>query len=276
MRSHNLDVILALIIVVLNSEWSLLSIHLPLLGTLLALPMLFFIPGYLLTDIFFQKRLPGIVQRIVLSLTISLCIVLLSGFLLNLLPGGLNARSWSIYLGGLNTLLGLLAMLRRRKVTTPRTQARSIRLKFSGSIVLGLALLVMIASLSYSAMSITNQPRPGFTQFWLLPSKQANNTWQLKLGVHNDELAPVTYNILMSVNHTPFKNWPSVTLNPEQEWNQSVSLSAVDNNSTYVQAQLYYSNKTGIIHRELHSTLYSQNEPRSIRTPMWSVSLSLQ
>ncbi len=258
MRRHNLDVILAIIFAILNVGWSLLPIRQPVLGMLLALPLLFLIPGYLLTDMLFQKRLPGIAYRMVLSLTMSLCIVLLSGFLLNLLPEGLNARSWSIYLGGLSTLLGLLAMLQRRKVTLSRTQAWSIRLKFSGFILLELALVIIIVSLHNSAMSITNQPHPGFTQFWLLPSKEVNNTWQLKLGVHSNELAPVTYNLIMSVNHTPLKSWPSITLDPEQEWDQSVSLSAADSNSTYVQAQLYYSNNTGIIHRELHSTLYKQ------------------
>ena len=258
MRRHNLDVILAIIVVILNVGWSLLSIRMPILGVLLALPLLFFIPGYLLTDVLFQKRLPSIIHRMLLSLTLSLSIVLLSGFLLNLLPGGLNAHSWSIYLGGLSTLLGLLAMLRRRKVTISRTRAWSIRLKFSGYILLGLALIVIIISLSYSAMSITNQPHPGFTQLWLLPSKEVNNTWQLNFGVRNDEQAPVTYNILMSVNHTPFKSWPSIRLSPEQEWAQSVPLSAPDSNSTYIQVQLYYANKTGLIYREVHNTLYRQ------------------
>jgi uncharacterized membrane protein len=258
MRRHNLDVILAIIVVILNVGWSLLSIRQPILGILLALPLLFFIPGYLLTDLLFQKRLPSIAHRMVLSLTMSLCIVLLSGFLLNLLPGGLNARSWSIYLGGLNTLLGVLAMLQRRKVTISRTQTWSIRLKFSGSILLGLALVIIIVSLHYSATSITNQPHPGFTQLWLLPSKEVNNTWQLNLGLRSNELTPITYNIVMSVNHTPFKSWPSITLSPEQEWDQSVSLSTADSDSTYVQVQLYYANKTGLIYRELHNTLYKQ------------------
>jgi uncharacterized membrane protein len=256
MRRHNLDIILAISVVILNVGWSLLSIHQPMLGILLALPLLFFIPGYLLTDVLFQNRLPSIAHRIVLSLTISLCIVLLSGFLLNLLPEGLNARSWSIYLGGLNALLGLLALLRRRKVTLSRTQAWSIHLNFSGYILLGLVLLVIIVSLSTSAMSIAQRPGQGFTQLWLLPSKEANHTWQLNLGVRSNERTPVTYNVTMSVNHAPFKSWSSIKLNPEQEWDQSVSLSATDSNSTYVQLKLYYANQTGIIYKELHSTLY--------------------
>lgn len=258
MRRHNLDVILAIAVAISNVGYSFLSIHQPLLGTLLALPLLFFIPGYLLADVLFQQRLPSIAHQIVLILTMSTCIVLLSGFLLNLLPGGLNARSWSIYLGGLNTLLGLLAMLQRRKVLISQTQAWSLHLKFSDYILSGLALIVIIVSLCYSAISVANQPHPGFTQLWLLPSKEVNHTWQLNLGVHSNELEPVTYKILMSVNHASFKSWSSIKLDPEQEWKHFVSLSDTGSDSTYVQVNLYYSNQEGIVYNEVHVTLYSQ------------------
>jgi uncharacterized membrane protein len=258
MRRHNLDVILAIIVAICNVGWSLLPIRQPIIGTLLALPLLFVIPGYLLTDMLLQKRPPGIAHRIVLSLTVSLCMVLLSGFLLNLLPAGLNARSWGIYLGGLNALLGLLALLRRRKAIIYRVQARSVRLKFSGFVLFGLALVVMIVSLDYSVISLANQPHPGFTQLWLLPSEEVNNTWQLRLGVRSDELAPVTYNVTMNVNHTRFKGWSSITLKPEQEWDQFVSLSGRPNNSMYVQVQLYRADKAGLEYKEVHTTLYKQ------------------
>jgi len=255
MRRHNLDVILAIIVVILNVGWLLLPMSQPIVGLLLALPLLFFIPGYLLTAVLLQGISLDVAHRVLLSLVMSVCIVLLSGFLLNLLPGGLNTRSWSIYLSGLSTLLGLLVMLRRWRNVIYRIPAWNMRLKFSGSILLGLALVIIGVSVYYSAMSVTNQPRPGFTQLWLLPSKDVNHTWQLKLGVHSDELAPVTYNITMSVNHTLFKSWSSITLNPKQEWDQSVLLPTASSNRTYVQVEFYYANKTGIIYKELHNTL---------------------
>ena len=258
MRRYNRDVMLAIIIAIFNVGWSLLPISQPIVGTLLALPVLFIIPGYLLVEVLFQKRPLGIAQRILLSLTISLCIVLLSGFLLNLLPGGLNARSWSIYLGGLSIMLGWLVIQQRHKVFIYRIRTWSIRLKLSGFILLGLALVIVIVSLHNAAMSITNQPRPGFTQLWLLPSKEGNNSWQLQLGVHSAELAPVTYNVTMSVNHSPFKSWSSITLHPEQEWKQFVPLSAAESNSIYVQVELYRIDNPRVVYKEVHNTLYKQ------------------
>ncbi len=258
MRRYNLDVILVIIVVIFNMGWSLLSIHQPIIGTLLALPLLFVIPGYLLINVLFRERTFSITHQILLYLTVSVCIVLLSGFLLNLLPDGLNARSWSIYLGGLSILLGLLTVLRRRNVVVPNSLARRVRLKLSGYILLGLTSVLIVASLGYSVVSATNQPHPGFTQLWLLPSQEVNNTWQLNLGVRSDELAPATYNVTMSVNHTIFKKWPLVTLHPDQNWNQLVSLPAVNSKNTYVQVQFYRIDNANSAYREVHITLYKQ------------------
>ena len=66
MRLKNLDLIVTLIIVVLNVIWVLLPSHLPVIGIILSLPLVFVLPGYTLTEALFRKRLLETSHRLVL------------------------------------------------------------------------------------------------------------------------------------------------------------------------------------------------------------------
>src|SRR5229473_6559491 len=135
MRLKNLDLIAAILVVAINVGWTQLP-HPPLvIGIILALPLIFILPGYTLTQTLFRERLPApdpssnlilrpslkigqpinAADHIILSLGLSMAIDVVVGFALNILPIGLQGLSWIISLGLIITIFALLVAFLRRK-----------------------------------------------------------------------------------------------------------------------------------------------------------------
>src|ERR1700737_393008 len=74
MRLKNLDLMVTVIIAALKVVWALLSSHIPVIGIILALPLVFVLPGYTLTEALFHKRSLDVSHRLLLSLSLSLAI----------------------------------------------------------------------------------------------------------------------------------------------------------------------------------------------------------
>src|SRR5579864_1977842 len=193
MRLRNIDLIVAMCYVVATMGWALIPNRPLIVGILLAVPLVFVLPGYMLAQVLLRKPsaeqcssssagliLPpslkigrpfGVFDLIVFSLGLSLVIDVVTGFLLNLIPVGLQWQSWTLSLGFVTEVFTLLvALLRRRQgqgqpVKKKDTTARRVPLKEGA--LLGSALAV--AALAFW-LSLTRppQPQPVFTQFWML------------------------------------------------------------------------------------------------------------
>src|SRR3954452_12600770 len=114
MRLKNLDLIVIIGIAGLNLVWTLLPYHIPMLGVILALPLVFVLPGYTLTQALFHKQALEATKLLLFSLALSLVIDILSGFILNLLPAGLQAKTWAVLLGLLTAMLAILVAYLRQ------------------------------------------------------------------------------------------------------------------------------------------------------------------
>src|SRR5579859_4232466 len=251
MRLKHPDLALAVGIALANVVWVLLPFRLPVIATILALPLVFIAPGYTLTGALFHRRSLDRVYRLLLSLGISVSIVIAGGLVLNALPAGLRPSSWSALLAFLTLLFaGLVAYLRRKTAipasppdtgtrfiafafsiaptpdptpapvipSTPRAAPRmaSLRLRWHGWIVCALAVLVMALSIVFSASSVAQQPHAGFTQFWMLPSNQPGEGCTLRLGIQSYELTSETYRIAITASGAEVYVWPFIQLAPRQ------------------------------------------------------------
>src|SRR5438045_3022777 len=105
MRHKNTDLIVSLIIVVLNAGWACIPNATVIVGTILALPLVFVLPGYVLTEVLSYKRSLSVAHHLTFSLGLSLAIDIVGGFILNVLPMGLQAITWVAILGLLTTVL---------------------------------------------------------------------------------------------------------------------------------------------------------------------------
>ena len=137
MRLKNLDLIGAICFAALSVGWAQLPSRPLIIGIILAVPLVFVLPGYTLTQVLFRKRAPdqssdpssnlirqpglkigqpvSAVDHIIFSLGLSMAIDVLMGFILNVFPAGLQLRSWAFSLGLTTTILALLAAYLRRR-----------------------------------------------------------------------------------------------------------------------------------------------------------------
>jgi uncharacterized membrane protein len=256
MRLKNHDLIIAVTIVAMNVIWALLAIHLPVIGIILALPLVFILPGYTLTEALFGRRALHASHRLLLSLGLSLAIVILSGFILNFFPVGLQAISWAIFLGILTTTFSLLVAYLRRRNPANGIQLPELRFRLHEYILFGLAITVMVLTIQYSAISLAQQPHSGFTELWLLPSAHIDNRCTVRLGVHSFESTQVTYSIAMTVNGTQVHNWSSIALAPQKEWTQVVTLAPESIDNLHVAVLLYRLDRPEVAYRKAGLTLY--------------------
>src|SRR5450759_1505314 len=110
MRFKNLDLIAAILVVAINVGWTLIPNRPLVMGIIFALPLIFVLPGYTLTQTLFCERSsapypssnlirrPGLniehpigtADHIILSLGLSMAIDVVAGFILNVLPIGLQ------------------------------------------------------------------------------------------------------------------------------------------------------------------------------------------
>ena len=141
---------------------------------------------------------------------------------------------------------------------------QSLRLRFTirECILFGLAIAVVILAVRYSAEGAVQQPHPGFTQLWLLPSNQPNNSCAAQLGIRSFEAAPVRYFVTVTMNGTQVNPKSFISLAPGQEWEKSVPISLKIVNSVRIEARLYRLD-TDTVYRTVSLTLFIHNLEQS-------------
>jgi uncharacterized membrane protein len=264
MHRRYYDLILIVMIVIVNIIWAALPGHLPLVGTILALPLVFVLPGYTLTEILFNKRVQDIIHRVLLSLGLSLAIDIFGGFLLNVFPTGLREMPWAILLGLITILFSLWVVYLRQKtflgnnyLTNNIYPTDTNTLKISNETPFRFILVVLsfagiIFSIVYSVISVNQVSRQGFTQLWMLPLAQSSNSCSVSVGIRSFESAPVTYKLVMTVDSVPVRTWSSILLLPEQQWSQQIPLAPKTGGSKDVEADLYRVSLSGVVYRDVH------------------------
>jgi uncharacterized membrane protein len=224
---------LALVIVFLAA--SVITIYLPFLNStlirvVLALPAIFFIPGYCLIAALFPKKGDiSIPERIMLSIGSSIAIVSLIGFGLNFTPLGIRLDPIIILISLVTWLMVLIVHYKRallpheerfkisvieitgriRQEIVPQKESRVDRFL---SVFLVLLMLITIITTGYVLIS----PKEGerFSEFFLLGEKQTaanypdpivvGHNYPIFIGVGNHEFRNMNYTIEVWTFSTEF------------------------------------------------------------------------
>jgi hypothetical protein len=211
------------------------------LRAVLVLPLVFFLPGYVLVAALFPGRGAGLraEERAMLSIGLSLALVALGGLLLNQTPWGLQADSWAALLGLFTLAAAVVAVLRPPRPApggSPQGTAEGgggaaapLRLLPPLGVRHGLAFAGAAAILT-GAVAIAHQGAQaqrvatGFTQLWLLPSAPSGTgSGALRLGLRNAEPRPETYSLRVTVDGVQTESWPAIVLAPGQTWETTVA-----------------------------------------------------
>lgn len=202
------------------------------LRVVFVLPLILFIPGYLLTAALFPARDDlDRIERTVLSFGVSIAVVPLFGFALNYTPWGIGLDSIAVTLLAFSLVVGITARFRRRELpeenrfTVPFAMYRaSAREEFSGgsaarfdhalSVVLIAAVLIAAAATVF----IITVPKEGekFTEFYILgprgkaadyPTEFMSGTPQtVIIGIGNHEYRDITYTVETFAVESRFNN----------------------------------------------------------------------
>lgn len=264
MRQRNSDVLAAMSVAALNMIGAFFPMHIPILSIVLALPLIFFVPGYTLIEILARKYRLATSHRIIFSLGLSITLDIMGGFLLNILPIGLRTLSWVILLGGLTLLLALIVLLLRRGTarTVSATPPPAIGPILRGGAVFCLATVLVVVTLIYATNGVAQQPHAGFTQLWVLPPTPSEQNCTVHLGVHSFEMTPVTYHAILSVNTVREVVWPSIVLAPNQTWEQPILVPTNTAHTATIEVKLYKGNNSTSVYRQVHITLHFKQANR--------------
>ena len=282
MGRKNLDLIIAILIVALNIGWMQIPGRPWLVSLVLALPLVLILPGYTLVQLLFRRRSAGQeagqapslaktsasserwklghpiggTDRLILSLGLSMALDILVGFILNILPVGLQPLSWTLSLGLLTALFALLALFVRRKSDTVGRRSLHLHITLLDLLFLGIAVFI-IANAIWLAGIRPSGPQSSFTQFWILPANQSSKECAVSLGVQSFEISPLKYTIALTVNNQPVAgNWSTIVLNPQQKWVQTVPVTPEAQNDISVTAQLYRTDRPHTVYRTVHLTFH--------------------
>jgi uncharacterized membrane protein len=273
MQRKKLDLLLLIAIAFMNVVFvCLLPNSLSFIRVVLALLLVFLAPGYALTEVLFYGGPPDSIYRyrFVLSLGLNLTLDVVSGIILNLLPTGLQATSWVICLSVLTIVFSLAAMYRRRKSPGEGIKQPLFPFSIRRDILLGVSLVIAVAivflSIQFSVINVVQQPHPGFTQLWMLPSSHAAENCAVDLSIQSFEVNSVTYRVSMYVDGNQVNIWSSVVLAPQEQWNRQVPLSVALTNSIFVKVLLYRLDKPEAAYREVHLTLHGVSKTQGCTT----------
>ncbi|HWS83933.1 MAG TPA: DUF1616 domain-containing protein [Ktedonobacteraceae bacterium] len=256
MRQKDIDLIVAIVLSMLNVLWALLPDHLPVIGVILAIPLVFLLPGYALTQVLSYQRSFDALHHLMLSIGLSLAIDIVSGFVLNMLPGGLQATSWAILLGLFTTGCSVLGVYLRQKIHMQQASSWHIPFTFPNAMVLALAIVVTILSILYSVLGVMQQPHKLFTQLWLLPASQTRQSCAVQVGVQNFEATSTTYGVEMRINGVLMHTWLPVSLETQHSWEQQVSLTPGTADGMQITVQLYRVENTRVVYRKVNLTMH--------------------
>ena len=201
--------------------WSIVAVFFILfdvfdpLRILLAISMILFIPGYLLISAVFPEKTEknlDVVDRIALSIGISIAIAPLFGIALFYLPWGLTLQPLIFSLEIFILLTGTIAIIRwyrtpaeKRYTSTLVLSRPTDKTKFDKALTMMFVFLLILAIFLFVYVGLTPKSEQHFTEFYVLRSDHVaydyplnltvNESATVILGIVNHESIPMNYTI---------------------------------------------------------------------------------
>lgn len=213
-----------------------------ILRLILGIPFMLFLPGYALVAALFPERikLSG-VERIALSLGLSLVVVSLAGLIFNYTPWGITLASTLSSLACFTLIMSVIAWLRRRRLPNEERFGIKFYLALGNwepgiqnkalSIILVLAVLGALGMMGYAIAKPKIEQK--FTEFYILglEGKATDYPKELKveeegivtIGIVNHEYEATSYRVEVRINGDKNNEAGPIVLENDEKWIQEVS-----------------------------------------------------
>lgn len=198
------------------------------------------LPGYAITAALYPRATIGALERLTLTLSISLAVATLGAVVLNATPRGIHSDSWALMLGGVTLAATAIAMYRRPPLVDvwAPTWPRSVEETRGPAILLVLALIVSAGALVIAGQGAAGQSQPNFTQLWLLPTDDDD---MVEVGVRNAEVDPLVMRLVVESGDTVLGEWRGTEVLPGQTFEQQIDIGDVSSRDPIV-ATVYLEN----------------------------------
>jgi hypothetical protein len=238
------------------------------LRVLLALPLVLFLPGFVLAMALTPSRTPW-PERLAQSIGLSIAVCVVGGFALHLSPVGLRRESWMPLLVAV-TIAGALVARRRGRLgdETLGHLLAHVRPRFSRrtALVVLPALVLVGFSVALARTPLPARGVQGYTTLWLLPANTASDA--VEIGLSSAELRPATYRLELRTGGRVVLV-RRLTLKTGWEWKALVNVSSVPIERRSFEALLYKRDNPHSVYRRVTLVLPGSTLPPA--TGVWLV-----
>jgi uncharacterized membrane protein len=246
------------------------------LRIIFGLPFVLFFPGYTLMDALYPRKssIKGI-ERIALSVGLSIAIVPLIGLILNYLPWGIRLYPILISLTVFTAGMSLIAWLRGRRFRDDEKVSLNISIKHvslsdcwnaqsRGAKVMSVVLILLVLTAVGTLVYVARMPRhiETYTEFYLLnedgmadsypTSLKAGESANVIIGITNHEGTSVDYRVEVLFNGQVIDAIGPVTLDSEQNHEQILTLGITQPGEHQKMELLLYKDAETEIYETLH------------------------
>ena len=141
----------------------------PVIRSIVAIPLVLFLPGYVMLEALFPARVLPAIERLLVSLGTSLALTIVVGLAIAAVRVPLEPRSWVVALTLLVLALALAALFRRLRLGISGPGLPISGVPRGGAVLLGLALLLAADVVLGSRLIATDQRPPAPLQLWMVP-----------------------------------------------------------------------------------------------------------
>jgi Bacterial Ig-like domain len=234
-----------------------------IVGLLLAVSMIVG-PGAAIASAIFPQPTISRVERSLVASTLGIAVLVLGGLLLDLLPGGLNMRTWLGYLFLVTD--GALVVILVRSVPRPRRPAEAAPrrrvlsawavLRRRGALgiptrdllLIGCGVAIATGALAVATIGATDAPRAGFTQLWLIPDP--GDAARVQVGIQSMENVPTVFSLAVLQADRVMLSWPRILLQPGERWQQILAV-GTDVGEVPLEAVLERTDAPGVPYRRV-------------------------
>lgn len=219
---------------------SLVAVLLPaplILRTLIALPLVFILPGEAALRAFRLRFSRA--AHVPVAVGTSMAITVLGGLLLDWL-GGLTPLGWSLWLGGVSVLAAVVA---RRGALGPRAALPFPAVRHG---IMLAATCAVLALAVLSTVRSTEAYHPfDYTDFWMLPQGSTSDAYLI--GIKNGEGRPESYTVQLTVDQRLTGQWRNLVLAPGQGMTLPITVPLGEP----AEAWLFRAEQPGVIYRSV-------------------------
>ena len=230
MLHKNFDIYLAVFGGLAAVALVLLHLNAGPIGVLIGLLLVFLAPGYIISMALFPQSNWSAMERVILTLGISLAISVLGGIILYAINVSLSPEHWAFYYGGFILIFGIIAIIRRSKTYPARRKTdrapeshTHLRPRPWQMALFGLSALIFIGAMILAQTVAKYYPNTEIVQLWMLPAENTSSP-SVQLGIKVNESAPAEYSLWLQRGGYIVQTWPHITVTPGEQWETTVEV----------------------------------------------------